>query len=171
LSNLLVGIQIALTQPIRIDDTVIVEGEMGNIEEITMTYVVVRIWDKRRLIVPISYFVEKIFQNWTRKSSDLVGTVFLLVDYKTSFNELRTALDNALNATKLWDRKTKGLVITDAKSQAVEIRISVSAANSSDLWDLRCYVREQLINFMQNNHPEYLPKSNIEIKNKIIDNN
>lgn len=166
LSNLLAGIQIALTQPIRIDDVVIVEDEWGTIEEITLTYVVVRIWDKRRLIVPITYFVEKIFQNWTRNSSELVGTVFLHVDYTVSLDEMRVALDAILAGTNLWDGKTKNLAVTDTTFQTIELRILVSAADASRLWDLRCYVREKLITFLQEKHPEHLPKTRVLLNNQ-----
>ena len=165
LSNLLAGIQIALTQPIRIDDVVIVEGEWGNIEEITLTYVVVRIWDKRRLIVPITYFVEKIFQNWTRTSAELMGTIFIQVDYTASLHEVRAALDFILAKTDLWDGKVKNLTVTDALSQTIELRILVSALDASKLWDLRCYVREKMITFLQEKHPEYLPRTRLTLKN------
>lgn len=164
LSNLLAGIQIALTQPIRIDDVVIVDGEWGNIEEITLTYVVVRIWDRRRLIVPITYFVEKIFQNWTRISADLMGTVFIYVDYTAALSEIRAALDAILIGTDLWDGKIKNLSVTDTTAQTMEVRVLVSAADSSKLWELRCYVREKLITFLQQKYPVYLPKTRLEIK-------
>lgn len=166
LGNLLAGIQIALTQPIRIDDVVMIEGEFGNIEEISLTYVVIRIWDKRRLVVPITYFIEKIFQNWTRSSFELIGAVVLEVDYATPLNEMRSALDGILGNTNMWDGKTKSLSVTDAKSQTLQLRILVSAKDSATLWDLRCYVREQLIEFLQNNYPHCLPKIRLEVGNK-----
>lgn len=166
LGNLLAGIQIALTQPIRIDDVVMIEGELGNVEEISLTYVVIRVWDKRRLVVPITYFIEKIFQNWTHSSFELIGTVILEVDYATPLNEMRIALDGILSNTNMWDGKTKSLAVTDAKSQTMQLRILVSAKDSSTLWDLRCYVREQLIEFLQKNYPQCLPKIRLDIGNK-----
>jgi len=164
LSNLLTGIHIALTQPIKIDDIVKIEGETGAIEEITLSYVVVRIWDKRRLIIPTTYFTEKVFQNWTHTSFDLNGTVILPVDYATPVDELRTALDNILQLTDLWDGKTKELSVTEAKPQSMEVRIVVSAKDSTTLFDLRCYVREKLIEFMQKKHPHCLPKIKLEME-------
>jgi small-conductance mechanosensitive channel len=166
LGSLLAGIQIALTQPIRIDDIVVVEGEWGTVEEITLTYVAIRTWDKRNLIVPITYFVEKIFQNWTRTSFNVIGTVFLQLDHTTPIEKMRAALDNLLEKTDLWDKRVKKLDVTDSNAQTIELRILVSAINSGNLWDLRCYIREQLIGFLQREHPECLPKSRIAIKEK-----
>jgi len=158
LGTLLAGFQIALTQPIRIDDVVIVEGEWGRIEEITLTYVVVNIWDLRRLIVPISYFIEKPFQNWTRTSVALLATVELYVDYDSPLEALRTQLTSILNGSKLWDRKVNVLQVTDAREHCVQVRALVSAANAGDAWDLRCEVREGLLRFLQQQHPESLPR-------------
>ncbi len=138
---LLAGIQIAITQPFRIDDAVVVEGEWGWIEEINLTYVVVRIWDKRRLVLPCTYFLEKPFQNWTRTSADIIGTVFLYTDYTVPFEALRKELDNILKETPLWDGNVKVLQVTDSKEQTVESRILVSAKNSPTCWDLRAFVR------------------------------
>ena len=166
LSSLLVGVQIALTQPIRIDDVVVVEGEWGSIEEITLTYVIVRTWDRRRLVLPITYFVEKIFQNWTRTSFDIIGTVFLQLDHATPIDEMRTELGRILEGCDLWDGRVNKLDVTDANAQAIEIRVLVSAAKPSILWDLRCYVREKLIGFLQKNYPNCLPKGRLEIKEK-----
>ncbi|OGT07725.1 MAG: hypothetical protein A2X78_01610 [Gammaproteobacteria bacterium GWE2_37_16] len=166
LGNLLAGIQIALTQPIRMDDVVIVEGNWGNVEEITLTYVVVRIWDGQRLIVPITYFVEKIFQNWTRTSFELIGTVFIQVDYTASLKEIRSALDSILVGTDLWDGRVKSLAVTNANAQNIELRVLVSAGDPSKLWDIRCYVREQLITFLQENHPDYLPRTRVALENQ-----
>jgi len=158
LGNLLAGIQMAITQPIRLDDVVIVEGEWGRIEEITLTYVVVRIWDLRRLILPISYFIEKPFQNWTRVSADLLGTVYLYVDYTVPIGEVRDALHRILQESKYWDGQVWRLHTTDIDRQTIELRALMSAADSSSAWELRCEVREKLIEFVRENYPDSLPK-------------
>jgi small-conductance mechanosensitive channel len=155
LANILAGIQIAITQPIRLDDVVIVEGEWGRIEEITLTYVVVRIWDLRRLVVPISYFIEKPFQNWTRVSADLLGTVFLYTDSTVP-------VDAILEASAHWDGKVKGVLVTNAGERTMEIRALMSAADSGAAWNLRCEVREKLIAFLQKNYPRSLPRLRVE---------
>jgi small-conductance mechanosensitive channel len=163
IATMVAGVQIAFTQPIRIDDVVIVESEWGQIEEITLTYVVVRTWDLRRLIVPISYFIEKPFQNWTRVSADLIGTVFLYADYSTPIQPLRDELDRILEKSNLWDHKVKVLQVTDTKDRMLELRALVSAANAGAAWDLRCDVRERLVTFLQREYPECLPKSRTDI--------
>jgi len=160
----LAGLQIAITQPIRLDDVVIIEGEWGRIEEITLTYVVVHIWDKRRLIVPTTYFFEKPFQNWTRTTAEILGTVFIYTDYKVSFEALRQELTRLLESTPLWDKKVNVLQVTDAKTDGVEVRALMSAKDSSTAWDLRVYVREKLIEFLQKNYPESLPKTRILVE-------
>jgi small-conductance mechanosensitive channel len=161
--NFLAGIQIAFTQPIRVDDVVVVENEWGKIEEITLTYVVVRIWDMRRLVLPISYFIEKPFQNWTRVSADLLGTVFLYTDYTIPVEEIRKELNCILKNSDKWDGKVCGLQVTDSKEQTLELRALMSAADSSLAWDLRCEVREKLIDFVQNKYPYALPKTRAEL--------
>jgi small-conductance mechanosensitive channel len=158
IATLLAGFQIALTQPIRVDDVVIVEGEWGRIEDITLTYVIVRIWDLRRLVLPITYFIEQPFQNWTRTSSDILGTVFLHVDYTVPVNELRSELTRILQHSKHWDGKVNGLVVTDVKERTLEVRALASAADASAAWDLRCEVREKLVDFVRRNHPGSLPR-------------
>jgi len=158
LGTLLAGFQIAMTQPIRIDDVVIVEGEWGKIEEITLTYVVVCIWDLRRLVVPITYFIEKPFQNWTRTSADLLGTVFLQVDYGVPVEAVREELTRILEASPNWDRKVNVLQVTDAKERTLELRALASSSDASRSWDLRCEVREKLVAFMQKNYPDSLPR-------------
>ena len=163
---LLAGIQIAITQPFRVDDAVLVENEWGWIEEINLTYVVVRIWDKRRLVLPSTYFLDKPFQNWTRTSGDIVGSVFLHTDYNIPFDALRKELDRILEATELWDKKAKVLQVTDCKETTVEIRILVSAKNSPTCWDLRVHVREKMIEFIQQNYPESLPRTRLKIDPK-----
>ena len=163
LTNLLAGIQIALTEPIRLEDVVIVDGEWGWIEEIGTTYVVVRIWDLRRLVVPLSYFIEKPFQNWTRVTADLLGTVFVYADYTVPVEEVRQELHRILQTTELWDGKVWGLQVTNATEHTVEMRALMSAADSPKAWDLRCYVREKLIEYLQNNYPQSLPKARAEV--------
>ncbi len=163
LSNLIAGIQIAFSQPIRIDDVVIVEGEWGWIEEIRMTFVVVRIWDLRRLVVPLSYFIETPFQNWTRTTADLLGTVFLYADYTLPVEPVREELHRILKTSKLWDGKVWGLQVTNATDKTVELRALMGAHNSSDAWDLRCNVREKLIDFLQREYPDALPRIRAEL--------
>ena len=161
--TLLAGIQIAITQPFRIDDAVVVEGEWGWIEEINLTYVVVRIWDKRRLVLPTTYFLEKPFQNWTRNSAEIVGTVFLYTDYGVSFQALREELTRLLHETDMWDGDANVLQVTEAKEHSVEIRILVSAKNSPTAWDLRVHIREKMIEFIQQNYPDSLPRTRVAL--------
>lgn len=163
IGNVLAGFQIAIAQPIRIEDVVIVEKEWGWIEEITLTYVVVRIWDKRRLILPTTYFIEKPFQNWTRVSADILGTVFLYTDYTVPIDKLREELTRILKSDKNWDGKVNVLQVTDSTEKTMEIRALMSSADSPSAWDLRVKVREKLIDFLQKNYPESLPKSRLDI--------
>jgi small-conductance mechanosensitive channel len=158
LGNVLAGIQIALTQPLLIDDIVVVEGEFGQIEEITLTYVTVRTWDLRRMILPITYFVEKPFQNWSRVSTDLLGAIVLYLDYQAPIGELRKELKRRVENNPKWDRKVCGLQVTDTKQSTIEVRALVSAADPGKLSDLRCEVREGLIEFLCRNYPESLPR-------------
>jgi small-conductance mechanosensitive channel len=158
LGNLFAGVQIALTQPIRVEDAVIVEGEWGWIEEVTLTYVVVRLWDLRRLVLPISYFLEKPFQNWTRTTASLLGSVFLYADYTVPVDALRRELERAVRETPLWDGNVCVLQVTDLTERAVQIRVLVSATNAPRAWDLRCFVRERLIRYLQESHPSALPR-------------
>ena len=164
IATLLAGIQIAITQPIRLDDVVIVEGEWGRIEEIRLTYVVVKIWDQRRMVLPTTYFIEKPFQNWTRNNSEILGTVFLHTDYNVPVNELRKELTRLLESTNLWDGKVNVLQVTDATEKSMELRALMSARDSGIAWDLRVYVREKLLEFLRINYPESLPVSRIEIQ-------
>ena len=165
IGTILAGIQIAIAQPIKLDDVVIVEGEWGRIEQITLTYVVVAIWDKRRLIVPTTYFIEKPFQNWTKTSADILGTVFLYTDYNVPFDALRDELSRILKETDLWDGKVNTLQVTDSKVNCVEIRALMSAKDSSTAWDLRVLVREKLIGFLQKNYPQSLAYNRVYLKN------
>lgn len=162
-ANLIAGLQLALTEPIRLDDVVIVEGEWGRIEEIGTSYVIVAIWDQRRLVVPLSYFIEKPFQNWTRRSSDLLGTVMLYADYTVPVEELRAALKEILESTPLWDRRVCVLQVTDLRTDTMELRALVSAAGSSQLWDLRCLVRERLNDVVQKRWPSSLPRVRAQV--------
>jgi small-conductance mechanosensitive channel len=164
IATLIAGIQIAITQPIRIDDVVIVENEWGRIEEITLTYVVVSIWDQRRLIVPITYFIERPFQNWTRKTAELLGTVFIYADYRAPIDELRIELKRIVAETDLWDKRVVKIQVTNATDKTIELRALVSADNSSNAWELRCLVREKLIGFLQKNYPESLPLVRVELE-------
>jgi small-conductance mechanosensitive channel len=162
LGNLLAGFQVAFTQPFRIDDVVIVEGEWGRIEEITFTYVVVRIWDQRRLVLPLSYFLNNPFQNWTRTSADIWGTVNLYVDYGVPVKRVREELKRILESSQLWDGKVAVVQVTDASERTVTLRALVSAKNASDAWDLRCLVREKLIDFLQREYPDSLPRLRVQ---------
>ncbi len=164
LGTLMAGIQIAFTQPIRIDDVVVVEGEWGRIEEIYLTYVVVKIWDKRRLVLPTTYFIEKPFQNWTRNSSDILGTVFIYTDYKVPFDALRDELTRILQNTDLWDGEVNVLQVTDVTAETIESRALMSAKDSPTAWDLRVLVREKLVVFIQENYPQSLPRTRIEMQ-------
>ena len=163
LTNLLAGIQIATTQPIRIDDQVVVENENGRIEEITSTYVVIRLWDLRRLIVPLSYFIEKPFQNWTRNSTNLIGTVLLHVDFTAPIERIRAKAMEIVQGSKLWDGQMVKLQVTDAKENTIELRVLASARSHGDAFDLRCEVREKLIDFLQREHPTALPRTRQEV--------
>lgn len=163
LGSVLAGFQIALTQPIRIDDVVIVEKEWGWIEEITLTYVVVRIWDKRRMILPTTYFIETPFQNWTRISADILGSVFIYADYRVPVENLRKELENILNKCELWDGKIHNLQVTNASDSTIELRALMSAADSPTAWDLRVHVREKLIEYLQRDYPDCLPRTRIEL--------
>jgi small-conductance mechanosensitive channel len=163
LSSLIAGLQIALTQPIRMDDVVIVNGEWGRIEEILTTYVVVRTWDLRRLVVPLSYFIENVFQNWTRRTSDLLAVVYIYADYTAPIEELRHEFRRILESTPLWDQKVCVLQVSDVSEHTLQIRALTSAADSGKAWDLRCLVREQLIKFQHEKYPNSLPKARAEI--------
>ncbi len=166
LGNLITGLQIGLSQPIRIDDVVVVEGEWGVIEEITGAFVVVRIWDQRRLVVPLQYWVEKPFQNWTRSSSELIGTVFFWVDYRMPLEPLRQALREACEASPHWDQRFCILQVTEAGERAVQLRALVTAASGPKAWDLRCHVRERLLDFVQREYPQHLPRLRADVNDE-----
>ncbi|MEY9360194.1 small-conductance mechanosensitive channel [Bradyrhizobium yuanmingense] len=158
LSNLIAGLQIAITQPIRIEDAVIIENEWGWIEDIASTYVVIRLWDWRRMVVPLSYFIEKPFQNWTRDTASLIGVVALHVDYRADVPRIRRWLEEAVKQSKLWDGEVVNLQVIDADSRTIELRALVSARNAPQSWDLRCEIREKLIAFIRDEMPEALPR-------------
>ncbi len=162
LANFFAGLQIALTQPIRINDVVIVEGEFGNVEELSSTYVVIRLWDLRRLVVPLSYFIEKPFQNWTRSSSRVLGTVFIYMDYTLPIETIRKKAKEVVEVSALWDKRAFNVQVTDMKEHALEVRVLVSADDAGKCWDLRCEVREKLIEFIRSEHPDALPKRRTE---------
>jgi len=168
MSNFLAGVQIAISQPIRIGDAVIVEGEWGTVEEITFSYVVLKLWDLRRLVVPISYFIEKQFQNWTRTGSELVGAVMLYVDHTTPVDTVRKKLTEIVAQSKLWNGKVASLQVTDCKETTVELRALVSADNAGAVSDLRAEVREKLIDFLQREHPHALPRHRNEISDASV---
>jgi small-conductance mechanosensitive channel len=156
-ANFLAGLQIALTEPIRIDDVVVIQGEWGRIEEINSAYVVVKIWDLRRLIVPLSYFIENSFQNWTRESSDIMGTAFLYVDYSIPVEELRKQLEAIVHPSPLWNKNVCGLQVTNLTDRSMELRCLMSSRNSSENFDLRCLVREKMTAWIQQNYPDAFP--------------
>ncbi len=161
IGTILAGIQIAISQPIRLDDVVIVENEWGRIEEINLTYVVVAIWDKRRLVLPTTYFIETPFQNWTRTTAEILGTVFIYADYTLPVDAVREELDRILEGNTLWDGKVKVVQVTDATDRTVEIRALVSAPDSGTAWNLRVQVREKLLAFLQEKYPQCLPKARV----------
>ena len=163
IAGLLAGIQLSITQPIRISDTVIVEGEWGTIEEINLTYVVLKVWDQRRLVVPIATFLEKPFQNWTRTTTELLGTVYFYADYRLPIDAVREELDRILEGNPKWDERVKNVLVTEVTDRAVQVRALVSARNASDHWDLRCEVREKLVAWLRAHEGgRYLPRMRVE---------
>lgn len=163
LGNLIAGIQIALTQPIRMEDAVIVEGEWGWIEEITSTYVVVRLWDWRRMVLPLSYFIEHPFQNWTRRTAKLIGSVYLYVDYTVPVDAVRKEFEHLVKSTDKWDGNVCVLQVSDAKERTLELRALADARDAGTAWDLRCYIREGLIKFLREQYPHSLPRARAEL--------
>lgn len=163
-ANFLAGIQIAFTQPIRLDDVVVVENEWGRVSEITLTYVVVKIWDERNLILPISYFIEKPFQNWTRKTANLLGTVLIYSDFTIPVDEVRLQLDQIVRSSDKWDGRVCMLQVTNVSERTVELRALMSASDSTSLWDLRCEVREKLVGLLQKRYPDALSQIRINIR-------
>ena len=162
--NLIAGLQIALTQPVRLDDVVIVEGEWGRIEEITSSYVVVRIWDERRMIVPLTWFIENPFQNWTRRNADILGTAFLWLDYRAPIAAIRAELERICKDQPLWDGRVCVTQVTETTEHTLQVRLLVSARNSGDAFDLRCLVRERMLDFLAREHPAALPKLRAQLE-------
>jgi small-conductance mechanosensitive channel len=169
-SNLFAGLQIAFTEPIRIDDVVVVQGEWGRIEEINSAYVIVKIWDLRRLVVPLSYFIENSFQNWTRHSSDIMGTAFLYVDYSIPVDDLRRQLETIVHPSPLWDNRVCGLQVTNLTDRSMELRCLVSSRNSSDNFDLRCLIREGMTAWIQQNYPDAFPTTRFASRSDLSPN-
>jgi small-conductance mechanosensitive channel len=168
LGNLLAGIQIAISQPIRLDDVVIVEGEFGRVEEITLTYVVVRLWDLRRMVLPITYFLEKPFQNWTREGSKILGAVFFYLDYTAPVEAMRAELRRLVEGHPKWDGDVCGLQVTDSRENVVEIRCLASAQDAGRCFDLRCDIREGMLAFLREHHPDALPRVRAELTRKPV---
>ena len=165
LGNLFAGIQLAFSNAIRVGDVVVVEGEWGTIGEITLSYVVVYIWDERRLIVPSTHFTSKSFETWTRKNSKVLGTVYMDVDWRVPLDKVRAEFERFLKGNPLWDGRASGVVVTDARGGYVQVRLLISAEDSSKQWDLRCEVREHMVTWLQKNHPEALPVSRVTLEN------
>lgn len=163
LANLLAGIQIAISEPIRLDDVVVVEGEWGRIEEITFTYVIVASWDERRVVLPISYFTQTPFQNWTRRRAQVIGSVTLQVDYTAPIEEMRAELERIVGESDLWDGRVVNLQATDSHERTLELRALASAADAPRAWDLRCLVRERLVDYLVRAHPQALPRTREEL--------
>ena len=158
LGNFIAGLQIAFTQPIRIDDVLIVQGEWGRVEEITGAFVVIRIWDERRLIVPLQWFIENPFENWTHTSSTILGTVFLWLDFGVPLDAVRTEFERVCKAAKLWDGRVCVMHVVDTTDRAMQIRLLVSAIDSGTAFDLRCLIRESMLSFIAREHPQGLPR-------------
>ena len=165
LGNLFAGIQLAFSNAIRVGDVVVVEGEWGTIGEITLSYVVVHIWDERRLIVPSTHFTSKSFETWTRKTSKILGTVYMDVDWRVPVEKVRAEFEKFLTHNPLWDKRTSSVLVTDATGGYVQLRFLVSAEDSSKQWDLRCEVREHMVTWLQKNHPAALPVSRVSLEN------
>jgi len=163
LGNVFAGLQLAFSDAVRLDDVVVVEGEWGRIEELTLSYVVVQIWDDRRLILPTSYFTSTPFQNWTRTEAAVLGTAEFDVDWAVPVQAMREELRRLVESTDLWDGRVCVLQVTDATGGTVRIRALVSAADAGSLWDLRCLVREHLVAWVRDRHPTSMPRVRTEL--------
>ncbi|WBH16542.1 mechanosensitive ion channel family protein [Sphingomonas radiodurans] len=161
LKNLIAGIQLAFTEPIRIDDVLIIENEWGRVEEIRLTYVVVALWDERRLIVPVSRFLEQPFQNWTRNASQLLGSAFIWLDPTADIPRLRARFEEIVRANPRWDGRSFALQVTDTKPDAIEVRVLATAKDAPTTFDLRCDLREAMLAFIRDDMPEALPRRRI----------
>jgi small-conductance mechanosensitive channel len=162
-SNVIAGLQLAISQPLRVHDVLIVQGEWGTVEEITGTYVVLKIWDERRLIIPLQWFMENPFQNWTRNSAQILGAVTIWVDYRMPLEPLRQAAQRACEAASEWDKRLCLLQMVEAGERSMQLRVLVSSTNSALCWDLRCKVREALVDCMQRDWPQHLPMMRAEL--------
>lgn len=162
LENLLAGVQLALTQPIRIDDVLVVQGQWGWVEEINSTYVVMRLWDHRRFVLPLNYFLQNPFENWTRTSSEVIGSVLVHLDYTAPVEAIRAKAEEIVRASPLWNGSVVNLQVTDATADIITLRVLVTAADSPAVWDLRCEVREKLLAYVQAEHPGALPRRRLE---------
>lgn len=162
IANLIAGFQIAFTQPIRIDDVVIVEGEWGRIEEITLTYVVVKIWDERRMVMPVTYFTQNAFQNWTRSSSELLGNITFWADYKLDVNKLRQEVQPIIEGSELYNGAYWNLQVVELSERAMQVRMLMTANDAKEAWDLRCEMREKVLDVLKNTQPQALPKIRID---------
>jgi small-conductance mechanosensitive channel len=167
LTNIFAGVQIAMTQPIRLEDAVIVENEWGWIEEITTTYVVVRLWDWRRMVLPLTYFIQKPFQNWTRETSALIGTVIIYVDFNAPVDAMRAKLGEIAAGSRLWDKQVVNLAVTDFSEKTMQIRCLVSSKNAGDTFDLRCEVREKMIAWLKAEYPDALPRDRADFQGEV----
>ena len=163
LKNLVGGFQLAFTEPVRIDDVIVYRGEWGRIERIGLTYVVLRIWDERRMVVPLTWFIENPFQNWTRRSADLLGTAFLWLDYRAPIVAIRGELERICKGEALWDGRVCVTQVTETTDHTLQVRLLVSARNSGDAFDLRCIVRERMLDFLAREHPQALPRTRAEL--------
>ena len=169
IGNLFAGIQIAIAQPIRVEDVVIIEQEWGWIEEINLTYVIVRIWDLRRLVVPITHFTEKPFQNWTRNDPEIIGSVIIYCDYNVPIEEMRDALTAILKQTDLWNGNVNILQVTDTRETTIEVRALMTGNDAPTTWDLRCHVREKLVNWIRTHYSDALPRTRMHMEYSQID--
>lgn len=165
IANLLAGFQIAFTQPIRLDDVLIVNGEFGTVEEITLTYVTMKLWDERRQVVPLQHFIDNVFQNWTRSSSELIGSVFLYLDYSFPVEELREEVERYLPSQELWDERVKSVAVTETSERTITVRVLVSSNNSGNTFTLRCNTREHLLKWVRENHADKLPQQRVQGEN------
>ncbi len=156
--NLIAGIQLAFTQPIRLDDVVIINGQYGRIEDITSTYVIVQIWDLRRMVVPLTWFIQNPFENWTRRTANLIGEVHVITDWTVNVDGVRAKVPEIVKRSPLWDGRVQNCQVVDATASGVDIRVLVSAKNASELWDLRCFVREAIVAYLRDEQPDALPR-------------
>src|SRR5690606_19219178 len=164
LGNLIAGIQIAFTDAIRVGDVVVVEGEWGRIGEINLSYVIVNVWDERRLVLPCSYFTTNPVETWTRRSDRIMGAVFMDLDWRVPMDAVRERFQQVIDASPAWDRRTSSVFVTDSQGGFVTVRFVMSAKDSGDLWAIRCEVREKMMTWLQQEHPEALPRTRLNLE-------